>query len=156
MPKHIPSLDREALRKWSSLSYPELVKELCSLFITADLIPRSTLSGEPAARRDVQQGFGVFNASACLCAILFTATRGWRPMHRSSLLLSVPYSLYGRRISPCWELLPSGKGVLYVQIAILVTTTVIADAVALLAAGCSTPALYQGFLLFHTLIETDF
>uniref|UniRef100_A0A8B9FIH8 Threonine synthase-like 2 n=1 Tax=Amazona collaria TaxID=241587 RepID=A0A8B9FIH8_9PSIT len=44
MPKHIPSLDRDTLRKWSSLSYPELVKELCSLFITADLVPRSTLS----------------------------------------------------------------------------------------------------------------
>ncbi|KAM9579772.1 threonine synthase-like 2 isoform 2-T3 [Guaruba guarouba] len=44
MPKRIPSLDRDTLWKWSSLSYPELVKELCSLFITADLVPRSTLS----------------------------------------------------------------------------------------------------------------
>ncbi|KFO87189.1 Threonine synthase-like 2, partial [Buceros rhinoceros silvestris] len=44
MPQHIPSLDGDTLRRWSRLSYPELVKELCSLFITAELVPRSTLS----------------------------------------------------------------------------------------------------------------
>ncbi|KAM6313453.1 threonine synthase-like 2 [Aegotheles albertisi] len=44
MPRCIPSLDRDTLRRWSRLSYRELVKELCSLFITADLIPRSTLN----------------------------------------------------------------------------------------------------------------
>ncbi|NXF65005.1 THNS2 protein, partial [Ciccaba nigrolineata] len=44
MPQHIPSLDRDTLRRWGHLSYRELVKELCSLFITAELVPRSTLN----------------------------------------------------------------------------------------------------------------
>ncbi|KFQ17797.1 Threonine synthase-like 2, partial [Merops nubicus] len=44
MPQDIPSLDRDTLRRWSRLSYRELVKELCSLFITAELVPRRTLS----------------------------------------------------------------------------------------------------------------
>ncbi|XP_009701644.1 PREDICTED: threonine synthase-like 2 [Cariama cristata] len=44
MPQRIPSLDRDTLRRWSRFSYPELVKELCSLFITAELVPRSTLN----------------------------------------------------------------------------------------------------------------
>ncbi|XP_065490783.1 threonine synthase-like 2 isoform X2 [Caloenas nicobarica] len=44
MPQHYPSLDRDTLRRWSRLSYRELVKELCSLFITAELIPRNTLN----------------------------------------------------------------------------------------------------------------
>ncbi|NXS09247.1 THNS2 protein, partial [Neodrepanis coruscans] len=44
MPQDIPSLDRDTLRRWSSLSYRELVKELCSLFITAELVPRNTLN----------------------------------------------------------------------------------------------------------------
>ncbi|KAM6266507.1 threonine synthase-like 2 isoform 2-T2 [Spheniscus humboldti] len=44
MPQHIPSLDGDTLRRWSRLSYRELVKELCSLFITAELVPRSTLN----------------------------------------------------------------------------------------------------------------
>ncbi|NWX22518.1 THNS2 protein, partial [Aegotheles bennettii] len=44
MPRCIPSLDRDTLRRWSRLSYRDLVKELCFLFITADLIPRSTLN----------------------------------------------------------------------------------------------------------------
>ncbi|XP_032843330.2 threonine synthase-like 2 isoform X3 [Tyto alba] len=44
MPQHIPSLDGDTLRRWSCLSYPELVKELCSLFITAELLPRNTLN----------------------------------------------------------------------------------------------------------------
>ncbi|KFP77936.1 Threonine synthase-like 2, partial [Acanthisitta chloris] len=44
MPQHIPSLDRDTLQRWSSFSYPELVKELCSLFITAELVPRNTLN----------------------------------------------------------------------------------------------------------------
>nr|XP_054489492.1 threonine synthase-like 2 isoform X1 [Agelaius phoeniceus] len=46
MPQCIPSLDRDTLRRWSSLSYPELVKELCSLFIPAELVPRNVLNGE--------------------------------------------------------------------------------------------------------------
>ncbi|KAM6346001.1 threonine synthase-like 2 [Podargus strigoides] len=44
MPQRIPSLDEDTLKRWSCLSYRELVKELCSLFITAELIPRSTLN----------------------------------------------------------------------------------------------------------------
>ncbi|XP_063192034.1 threonine synthase-like 2 isoform X2 [Chroicocephalus ridibundus] len=44
MPRHIPSLDGDTLRRWSCLSYRDLVKELCSLFITAELVPRSTLN----------------------------------------------------------------------------------------------------------------
>ncbi|NXC46599.1 THNS2 protein, partial [Penelope pileata] len=43
MPSCIPLLDRATLQQWSRLSYPELVKELCSLFIAPELIPRSTL-----------------------------------------------------------------------------------------------------------------
>ncbi|KFW01254.1 Threonine synthase-like 2, partial [Eurypyga helias] len=45
MPQRIPLLDQDALRRWSCLSYRELVKELCSLFITAELVPRNTLNG---------------------------------------------------------------------------------------------------------------
>ncbi|NXV84974.1 THNS2 protein, partial [Calonectris borealis] len=44
MPQRIPSLDGDTLRRWSRLSYRELVKELCSLFITAELVPRNTLN----------------------------------------------------------------------------------------------------------------
>ncbi|XP_053832187.1 threonine synthase-like 2 isoform X4 [Vidua macroura] len=44
MPQHIPSLDRGTLQRWSSLSYPELVKELCSLFVPARLVPRNVLN----------------------------------------------------------------------------------------------------------------
>ncbi|XP_064304958.1 threonine synthase-like 2 isoform X2 [Phalacrocorax carbo] len=44
MPQHIPSLDGDTLRRWSCLSYQELVKEVCSLFITAELVPRNMLN----------------------------------------------------------------------------------------------------------------
>ncbi|NXP77378.1 THNS2 protein, partial [Ramphastos sulfuratus] len=44
MPQRIPSLDGAALRRWSRLSYRQLVKELCSLFIPAALVPPSTLN----------------------------------------------------------------------------------------------------------------
>ncbi|XP_063257470.1 threonine synthase-like 2 isoform X3 [Prinia subflava] len=44
MPQRIPSLDRDTLLRWSSLSYPELVKELCSLFVPAELVPRDALN----------------------------------------------------------------------------------------------------------------
>ncbi|XP_069652517.1 threonine synthase-like 2 isoform X4 [Haliaeetus albicilla] len=44
MPQRIPSLDWDTLRRWSRLPYRELVKELCSLFITAELVPPSTLN----------------------------------------------------------------------------------------------------------------
>ncbi|XP_046796603.1 threonine synthase-like 2 isoform X6 [Gallus gallus] len=44
MPSCIPLLDRATLQQWSRLSYPELVKEICYLFVKPELIPRSTLS----------------------------------------------------------------------------------------------------------------
>nr|XP_030126358.3 threonine synthase-like 2 isoform X2 [Taeniopygia guttata] len=44
MPQRIPSLDRDILQRWSTLSYPELVKELCSLFVPATLVPRNALN----------------------------------------------------------------------------------------------------------------
>ncbi|XP_064007756.1 threonine synthase-like 2 isoform X1 [Pogoniulus pusillus] len=44
MPQRIPVLEGDTLRRWSRLSYRELVKELCSLFIPAALIPPSTLN----------------------------------------------------------------------------------------------------------------
>ncbi|XP_042727559.1 threonine synthase-like 2 isoform X3 [Lagopus leucura] len=43
-PSCIPSLDRPTLQQWSHLSYPELVKEICFLFVKPELIPRGTLS----------------------------------------------------------------------------------------------------------------
>uniref|UniRef100_A0A8D0GKE2 Threonine synthase N-terminal domain-containing protein n=1 Tax=Sphenodon punctatus TaxID=8508 RepID=A0A8D0GKE2_SPHPU len=39
----LPLLDPSTLRRWSSFSYPELVKELCSVFISSTLIPRPEL-----------------------------------------------------------------------------------------------------------------
>uniref|UniRef100_A0A8D2JLY8 Threonine synthase-like 2 n=1 Tax=Sciurus vulgaris TaxID=55149 RepID=A0A8D2JLY8_SCIVU len=45
MPENFPQLDGEILRRWSLLSYPSLVKELCSLFIGPELIPRDDLDG---------------------------------------------------------------------------------------------------------------
>ncbi|XP_006902079.1 PREDICTED: threonine synthase-like 2 [Elephantulus edwardii] len=43
MPEELPQLDRETLLKWSALSYPSLVKELCALFIGPALITRDDL-----------------------------------------------------------------------------------------------------------------
>ncbi|KAB1256820.1 Threonine synthase-like 2 [Camelus dromedarius] len=45
MPEELPQLDRETLRQWSTLSYPDLVKELCALFIGPQLISRDDLTG---------------------------------------------------------------------------------------------------------------
>ncbi|XP_051830371.1 threonine synthase-like 2 [Antechinus flavipes] len=45
MPEEIPKLDRETLKQWSTLSYPDLVIELCSLFIDPELIPKKDLKG---------------------------------------------------------------------------------------------------------------
>lgn len=45
VPEQLPQLDQETLGYWSSLSYPSLVKELCSLFIGPELIPREDLNG---------------------------------------------------------------------------------------------------------------
>ncbi|XP_054557792.1 threonine synthase-like 2 isoform X2 [Talpa occidentalis] len=44
MPEELPQLDGETLRQWSTLSYPGLVKELCTLFIGPELIPRDDLN----------------------------------------------------------------------------------------------------------------
>ncbi|XP_034992483.1 threonine synthase-like 2 isoform X2 [Zootoca vivipara] len=44
MPQEIPALDYATLRKWSSFSYPELVKQLCSIFISPELIPEAALN----------------------------------------------------------------------------------------------------------------
>ncbi|KAM9212991.1 threonine synthase-like 2 isoform 2-T2 [Dugong dugon] len=43
MPEELPQLGRETLRKWSTLSYPGLVKELCALFIGPELLARDDL-----------------------------------------------------------------------------------------------------------------
>uniref|UniRef100_A0A8C9LI75 Threonine synthase like 2 n=1 Tax=Piliocolobus tephrosceles TaxID=591936 RepID=A0A8C9LI75_9PRIM len=40
----LPQLDRETLCQWSTLSYPDLVKELCALFIGSELIPKDDLN----------------------------------------------------------------------------------------------------------------
>lgn len=90
MPRRIPSLDRDTLRRWSRLSYPELVKELCSLFVTAELVPRSTLSGEPQPRGERLAGtrrriWGLQVPSPHPS----TAPRGWSVLQQC-LLLSYP------------------------------------------------------------------
>ncbi|XP_068134673.1 threonine synthase-like 2 [Hyperolius riggenbachi] len=43
MPEQIPRLDVPILRAWSSLSYKELVEEVCALFIPSQVIPRNDL-----------------------------------------------------------------------------------------------------------------
>ncbi|XP_012499715.1 PREDICTED: threonine synthase-like 2 isoform X1 [Propithecus coquereli] len=43
MPEELPQLDKETLSQWSTLSYPGLVKELCTLFVGPELIPRDDL-----------------------------------------------------------------------------------------------------------------
>ncbi|XP_024236275.1 threonine synthase-like 2 [Oncorhynchus tshawytscha] len=45
MPETLPTLTPDTLRSWSSLSYPQLVTEVCSLFIPTELIPRADLDG---------------------------------------------------------------------------------------------------------------
>nr|XP_020662880.1 threonine synthase-like 2 isoform X2 [Pogona vitticeps] len=44
MPETIPILDFATLRTWSTFSYPELVKQLCGIFISPELIPKTELS----------------------------------------------------------------------------------------------------------------
>ncbi|EMP32198.1 Threonine synthase-like 2 [Chelonia mydas] len=44
VPQEIPTLDYNTLRTWSAFPYPELVKELSSLFISSELIPRKELN----------------------------------------------------------------------------------------------------------------
>lgn len=124
MPQCIPTLDRDTLQRWSRLSYRELVKELCSLFITAELVPRDTLNGEPQPRGELlavmcARILGCSDAPACLHP--FTAPRVWSAAPRMLL------SLFSSSLSPCWGLLPSGKGV--------PCAIGMADAVVLLTAG---------------------
>lgn len=45
MPDKIPVLDYATLQKWRTFSYTELVKELCSIFISPELIPKTELNG---------------------------------------------------------------------------------------------------------------
>ncbi|KAG8591141.1 hypothetical protein GDO81_000059 [Engystomops pustulosus] len=45
MPEHIPKLNNVTLTTWRSLSYKDLVKEVCALFIPPEAIPRSDLNG---------------------------------------------------------------------------------------------------------------
>ncbi|XP_063067387.1 threonine synthase-like 2 [Engraulis encrasicolus] len=45
MPETVPSVSPETLKAWAPLSYPELVVEVCSLFIPEDLIPKKDLQG---------------------------------------------------------------------------------------------------------------
>ncbi|KAL0965514.1 hypothetical protein UPYG_G00282310 [Umbra pygmaea] len=45
MPETIPTLSPETLRSWKSLSYPQLVTEVCSMFIPTELIPAADLEG---------------------------------------------------------------------------------------------------------------
>ncbi|XP_018589855.1 threonine synthase-like 2 isoform X1 [Scleropages formosus] len=43
MPEALPALSPDTLKLWTSMSYPELVLELCSLFIPHDVIPHDDL-----------------------------------------------------------------------------------------------------------------
>ncbi|XP_028829754.1 threonine synthase-like 2 [Denticeps clupeoides] len=45
MPEVVPRLSHDTLRSWAGLSYPELVREVCSLFIPEHQIPRRDLEG---------------------------------------------------------------------------------------------------------------
>ncbi|KAM3940412.1 threonine synthase-like 2 isoform 2-T3 [Leptodactylus fuscus] len=45
MPQHIPRLNKDTLVTWRSFSYKDLVKEICSLFIPPEAIPRNELNG---------------------------------------------------------------------------------------------------------------
>lgn len=45
MPESLPGLSADTLRSWASLSYPDLVLEVCTLFIPDDLIPRRDIAG---------------------------------------------------------------------------------------------------------------
>lgn len=131
MPSCIPSLDRPTLQQWSHLSYPELVKEICFLFVKPELIPRSTLSGESqvgATCRDACEDFGVFGC--CLSLSIFTVPRRWSLLHYC-LTFSLPLS----PLSPCWGLLPFGKCVPCMHMGTVMIAIAIASAVALLTAG---------------------
>ncbi|KAG9338301.1 hypothetical protein JZ751_025972 [Albula glossodonta] len=44
LPETLPTLSSDTLRSWVSLSYPQLVQEVCALFIPDDVIPRKDLN----------------------------------------------------------------------------------------------------------------
>lgn len=50
MPETIPSISPATLRCWCSLSYQQLVCEVCSLFIPEQLIPKHDLEGNSDSR----------------------------------------------------------------------------------------------------------
>lgn len=102
MPQSIPSLDRDTLRRWSSLSYPELVKELCSLFVPAELVPRNALDGERSGELLAGMCMRIFGGFGCISLPSLRSSsqppRGWSMLHHR-LLLSVACS----PLSPRWH-----------------------------------------------------
>lgn len=107
MPQRIPSLDRDTLRRWSSLSYPELVKELCSLFVPAELIPRNVLSGELSGELLVGMWTGVWGVWMLLPAFPPSSSQPPRegacctlPAPFCSLLSSVTLLALVEKVSP--------------------------------------------------------
>ncbi|KAJ8287224.1 hypothetical protein GJAV_G00049070 [Gymnothorax javanicus] len=44
MPETLPTITPDTLRSWTPLSYPQLVQEVCALFIPDDVIPRQDLN----------------------------------------------------------------------------------------------------------------
>lgn len=52
MPEKLPFLDYTTLQKWSNFSYSELVKQLCSIFISPELIPPVELNGK--CKKDIK------------------------------------------------------------------------------------------------------
>lgn len=57
MPETIPSISPATLRSWCSLSYPQLVCEVCSLFIPEQLIPKHDLEGNSNAFTDAHHKY---------------------------------------------------------------------------------------------------
>lgn len=46
VPEEIPTVSAETLKSWGHLSFVELAKEIVSLFISEEEIPRSDLNGK--------------------------------------------------------------------------------------------------------------
>ncbi|MBZ3889510.1 Threonine synthase-like 2 [Sciurus carolinensis] len=99
MPEDLPQLDRETLRRWSLLSYPGLVKELCSLFIGPELIPRDDLDAGCAA---VKMGLpvrlaAVVNHNDIVHRAIrqgdFSLSEAVRPSLASAMDIQVPYNM---------------------------------------------------------------
>ena len=45
LPEDIPKVPKETLKKWSTLSYPELVRQIMPMFISEEEIPHQDLGG---------------------------------------------------------------------------------------------------------------